>query len=110
MVSCKLIEKNESGAEGRGRESRILGAQEGRGGCTRIVCFGKKGTANGRFQNPWDSGAPSFGGDANAVEISSGGSNYMLESAPLPPPVTKASAQATNEQNDGMDVDMGIAA
>jgi hypothetical protein len=71
---------------------------------------GHYGSANTRFQNPWDSGAPSFGSDANVVEVSSGGSNYMLESAPLPPPVTKASAQATGEQNDGMDVDMGIAA
>jgi hypothetical protein len=71
-----------------------------------------------RFQNPWDTGAPSeFGTPTEIVEIGSGGpgTNYMLAAAEVAP-VQKAPQSQTNfghnqdiQQTDGMDID-GITA
>ncbi|ORX36886.1 ASF1 like histone chaperone-domain-containing protein [Kockovaella imperatae] len=58
-----------------------------------------------RFQNPWDTGAASpFDAPLQqeaGQSSSGGGSNYMLDSAPLPPPVTKAApALPSAEESD----------
>ena len=57
-----------------------------------------------RFQNPWDSSpANPSPFDASQGEMAgTGGGNYMLDSAPVPPPVQKAQGQI---QGDGMEVD-----